>query len=669
MNEKNLVSVVIPTYNRAYCIRRSMDSVLGQTYGNLELIVVDDGSTDGTEDAVRSCTDARVRYIRLEKNGGPSRARNEGIRLARGEFVAFHDSDDVWHPEKLEKQLKLMEEDPECQLVFCKYRVHGKTVSDVPQEDVFDLSGTEHGMLDVLIRENKIGTPTMLLRRSALDAAGTFDEKLRTMEDWDLALRIARQGKISFLPEALLDVYPSEGSVNSILGKSRLEAYIHFLELYWKLYGDKSVFANLLKRIFMEGYTTAGDEQEKKAIRERLRLIDPSVDLLFSLIQEMNDKLQERDDRIQNLDSMNGELAAMLLGKFGGNQGGLSAPPPDEVKHCIDIHKFDRGTLELQGWVFCGGDECFALLETGGHAFTAIPFDRPDVRSAFDLADGTKTGFYFSVPSKSGVYRLFLVDKTRHELSVLHTSPDYVNVTALPAGKPRFIRKAKPLSFFKDGTVPTDEDIKHGSWQEYLPTLCDFKGAEILEVGSRVVTGANFRSRFKNANYTGFDIYPGENVDVVGDAHKLSTYFKDKKFDLIFSSAVFEHLAMPWIASTEIIKLLKPNGYVFIETHYAFSSHERPWHFFQFSENALNVLFPEKFGIKCLKKGCSNLLRDAKFSEEACGYLQGKYVNNLYCHSEFLGQKVQDIPVGSLVWNGVSLEDVVGATRYPTPKF
>ena len=113
-------------------------------------------------------------------------------------------------------------------------------------------------------------------------------------------------------------------------------------------------------------------------------------------------------------------------------------------------------------------------------------------------------------------------------------------------------------------------------------------GLNILEVGSWNVTGSNRRQFFSHANYVGFDYYDGENVDVVGDAHKLSYYFEDEeKFDLIFSSAVFEHLHMPWVAAEQISKLLKPGGHVFIETHFSFSSHERPWHFFQFSDMAL----------------------------------------------------------------------------------
>lgn len=213
--------------------------------------------------------------------------------------------------------------------------------------------------------------------------------------------------------------------------------------------------------------------------------------------------------------------------------------------------------------------------------------------------------------------------------------------------------------------VPEDKDINHDNWQQYLLDNFDREGFEILEVGSRVVTGSRFGQNFKRASYTGFDYYPGENVDVVGDAHRLSSYFEGRKFDLIFSSAVFEHLSMPWKVSTEIIKLLKVGGCVFIETHYSYASHERPWHFFQYSENALNVLFPEKFGIECVKKGCCNLLKGC-FSRKASKYLRGRLVGGLYCHSEFLGRKVKEVE--PLSWDDVSTEEAVNSTKYPAPK-
>ncbi len=250
------------------------------------------------------------------------------------------------------------------------------------------------------------------------------------------------------------------------------------------------------------------------------------------------------------------------------------------------------------------------------------------------------------------------------EYEIVITTHDFcVEIAAqlLESGVERF-RVAADVYMHPD--VSIDMDIYHGKWLSYLQKMFDKKGMEILEVGSRNVTGhPSYRNNFQHANYTGFDYYAGENVDVVGDAHELTKYF-DKKFDLIFSSAVFEHLALPWKAAAEIIKLLKVNGCVFIETHYSYCSHERPWHFFQFSENALDALFPEKFGMQCLKKGCSNPI-EGKFTEYATEDLAGLAVRGMYCHSEYLGKKIKE--VGRLSLDELTLADVVKSTEYPRP--
>ncbi|MEM6837004.1 MAG: methyltransferase domain-containing protein [Cyanobacteria bacterium P01_C01_bin.120] len=167
------------------------------------------------------------------------------------------------------------------------------------------------------------------------------------------------------------------------------------------------------------------------------------------------------------------------------------------------------------------------------------------------------------------------------------------------------------------------------------------------------------------STYIGFDYYAGRNVDVVGDVHKLSSYFsKQEKFDIIYSSACFEHFAMPWIVATEIAKVLKVGGMPFIETHFSYSSHERPWHFFQFSDMALKVLFSEALGFECIEAGLSNPIV-GRFSSLADEYLQNQPVSGLYCHSEYLGKKVREVK--DFNWNDIALSSVVGQTKYPEP--
>ena len=218
---------------------------------------------------------------------------------------------------------------------------------------------------------------------------------------------------------------------------------------------------------------------------------------------------------------------------------------------------------------------------------------------------------------------------------------------------------------YLDPNVPISKLVGHSNYLQYLTDIGNHKGIKVLEIGSREVTGkSDARKRFSNAEYVGFDYYPGPNVDVVGDAHKLSQYFGNERFDIIYSSAVFEHFAMPWLVATEITKLLKIGGIIFVETHFSFSSHERPWHFFQFSDMALRVLFSPALGIECIEAGASNPIV-GRFSSLADDYLKFRPVAGLYCHSEFLGRKIRD--VNQFDWRDVSIEEVLGRTRYPLP--
>jgi len=216
--------------------------------------------------------------------------------------------------------------------------------------------------------------------------------------------------------------------------------------------------------------------------------------------------------------------------------------------------------------------------------------------------------------------------------------------------------------------VPLSKIGHHRNWIDYVSQFGNKKGMKILEIGSRYVTGdkGDFKRYFPEADYVGFDFYPGKNVDVIGDAHKLSTYFpKGEKFDVIYSSAVFEHLAMPWLVATEISKLLKVGGLLYIETHFAFSSHERPWHFFQYSEMALKALFSPAMGFECIEAGMSNPIV-GRFSSLADDDLKYLPVSGLYCHSNYLGKKIMD--VDGFRWENVNLNEVVEDTKYPEPK-
>jgi hypothetical protein len=167
------------------------------------------------------------------------------------------------------------------------------------------------------------------------------------------------------------------------------------------------------------------------------------------------------------------------------------------------------------------------------------------------------------------------------------------------------------------------------------------KKFRVLEIGSRsVVSDALWKSVIPDCDYIGFDILGGKNVDVIGDAHRLSKYFKPQSFDLVISFAVFEHLAMPWLVAEEISRVLDIGGHACIETHFSFSEHELPWHFFQFNNRALELLFCKELGFEIIDSGLDNPIV-GRFSQYSADYLRGKLVPDLYCHSSIIVKKIR----------------------------
>lgn len=211
------VTVIIPTYNRADIIEKSIRSVLDQTYDDFTLIIVDDSSKDNTEEVVKGVGDDRIIYHRLSENKGAGGARNEGAKLAETEFIAFHDSDDLWLSDKLEKQIKYMDKHPDVCLVYGKMRVNTHDDSYAfPNESVSgDLEGD---IFPWLLRRNSIGTPVMFLRKNCFEDVGGFDTSLRCLEDWEFAIRFSKKYKIGYIDDILIDTYPSDAGVSRNVG-------------------------------------------------------------------------------------------------------------------------------------------------------------------------------------------------------------------------------------------------------------------------------------------------------------------------------------------------------------------------------------------------------------------------------------------------------------------
>lgn len=198
----SLVSVVLPTRNRSHLLARAVHSVLAQSYENLELIVVDDGSTDGTPRAMADIADPRVRYLRNDRPMGAAAARNRGISAAGGVYVAFHDDDDIWLIERLEKQLADLQrtgEDVALSLCghFCLEASGPRYVGGHWAFSGIDFTKGTTGEWAL------IATPGWLLRRAVLESVGGFDERIQVWHDWDLALRLSSVGQIVHFDEPL----------------------------------------------------------------------------------------------------------------------------------------------------------------------------------------------------------------------------------------------------------------------------------------------------------------------------------------------------------------------------------------------------------------------------------------------------------------------------------
>ena len=217
---KEMVSVIIPTYNREAVIGRAIESVLKQTYPHFELLIIDDGSTDQTKQVVEQIADERMRYIMLEENGGVAHARNVGIAEAQYDYIAFLDSDDEWMPKKLELQMKkLLDPSAGFGAVYCRMGGDDRAGNPYicpPYEA--ERSILEGKLFPMMLIHNLIGTPTVLVRRECIEKVGGFKESLTSLEDWEWILRIAKEYRIGFVDELLLEVHKMAGSVSTKLG-------------------------------------------------------------------------------------------------------------------------------------------------------------------------------------------------------------------------------------------------------------------------------------------------------------------------------------------------------------------------------------------------------------------------------------------------------------------
>ncbi len=245
INVNPRVSVIIPAFNYGHFLPEALDSVLAQSFQDFEIIVVDDGSTDTTQEAVSAYikkNPKRIRYF-YQDNKGPAAARNKGIREARGEYIAFLDADDLWLPKKLDLQIDRFQNNPNCGLVYTGYYLMNEcgaiqgiySMQPVPKEII---------KKRILLTNPMAGTPTIMVRKSCFEKVGYFDEDLVSAEDWDMWLRIIRKYDFAHVREPLVKVRLHKES-QSFFGEKNLRNGLRVLD---KLFSDASLRKDRLLR-------------------------------------------------------------------------------------------------------------------------------------------------------------------------------------------------------------------------------------------------------------------------------------------------------------------------------------------------------------------------------------------------------------------------------------
>lgn len=257
------VSVIIPVFNRGVLVKRSIESVLRQTYSEVEVIVADDGSTDSTQEQILQFGD-KVRYF-YKKNGGVSSARNLGIKKSLGKYIAFLDSDDEFFPEKLAKQKVVLDENDDIDIVLCDCVYVNESHESIGQSRRRDVLPKDGYVLnDVLLAPSFIPS-SVLMRKTVFDNVGLFDETLKTAEDIDLFLRIALKFKVALIEEPLFSYMRGNIGLSDL--SSTYDDYVNVISSFVRKNQSEIPMAIRKRALFLAYFAFAKGKYWKKEIK------------------------------------------------------------------------------------------------------------------------------------------------------------------------------------------------------------------------------------------------------------------------------------------------------------------------------------------------------------------------------------------------------------------
>ncbi len=272
-----MISVVIPTYNRAKLVPRAIESVLRQTLEDFELLVVDDGSTDNTKEVVEGYArqDKRVTYISQENSGGPARPKNTGIKASKGEYIAILDDDDEWMEDKLLVQFRHFKQskNPKLRMVGCDMVIVDTETKPVHSASPSETGGEENNyrvlryanhLRQLLLRDYMGPGSCMLYPKAVFGEVGFFDERLKRGQDRDMRIRIAERFDIEFVDDYLVRYYVGHPGISANADERALEEGWDYLFKKYKNYyiKDKKLWSELLRyegtRFILSGKITQG---------------------------------------------------------------------------------------------------------------------------------------------------------------------------------------------------------------------------------------------------------------------------------------------------------------------------------------------------------------------------------------------------------------------------
>ncbi|CAD0227353.1 methyltransferase domain-containing protein [Planktothrix agardhii] len=317
----------------------------------------------------------------------------------------------------------------------------------------------------------------------------------------------------------------------------------------------------------------------------------------------------------------------------------------DKIILVVDESWSNDYSLTIRGWLISkkGALDKVEICVGGNSVAITSWHPRPDVCAVYPQYQTQNCGFVVHLPR---------IAKHQVTLNTHGQGETYQKTLVFDGSLPQ-----PPINYIDAG----------GLFNDFI-NLVNQNHFNVLEIGSRIVSpgSTSKRALFSNfKSYTGFDYYPDSNTDVVGDAHQLSQYFSNQRFDAIFSLSVLEHLAMPWLVAKEISKILEVGGIAYHSSHFAWPIHEKPWDFWRFSDEGLKVLFSPALGFEIIKCGLFAPLRPHLDQVHPPQEL-------LAAHAGFGGvailvKKVREVNYDRFRWD-LTLDDVLDTdSHYPKP--